>query len=309
MKLSVVIPVYKGEKTICELVEELIKNLTDYTLEIILVNDGSPDSSHEICLEMFSKRKGIIKYLKLAKNFGEHNAVMAGLNYSTGDYAVIIDDDFQNPPQEIRKLVETAQDKHADVVYSYYDSKKHSLLRNLGSRFNNLVASFLLDKPKDLYLSSFKCLSRFSINEIIKYRGPHPYIDGLILRGTRNIAKVLVIHDHRKEGKSGYTFRKLVRLWLNMFVNFSVLPLRLSTILGFVFSSLGGIAAIYLILERIFNPHIPVGFTSIIVAILVLSGIQMIMLGLIGEYIGKQFLIDNLTPQYVVRDIYSEKEA
>ncbi len=304
MKIGIVIPVYQGAKTIAGLTDELIKKLTHDELEIILVNDGSTDNSHEVCLEIFKKHRNIIKYIKLAKNFGEHNAVLAALNYVTGDYAVIIDDDFQNPPEEIQKLVETAISGKYDVVYSYYDKKCHSLLRNLGSKFNDLVANYLLDKPKDLYLSSFKCLNRFIVQEVIKYKGPFPYIDGLILRTTQNIGKVLVKHNKRREGKSGYNLRKLVRLWLSMFVNFSVYPLRISTFFGFSFSVLGGLLAVYSFIEKIINPNLPIGVTSIFIAILVFSGIQLLMLGLIGEYMGKQFLTNNQTPQYVIRDAF-----
>lgn len=308
MKISIIIPVYQGASTIGNLVEELVNKLPYRNLEIILVNDGSRDKSNEVCIDIFNKHKSAVKYINLAKNFGEHNAVLAGLNYAQGDYAVIIDDDFQNPPQEIEKLVDKAMDENYDVVYSYYDKKQHSLFRNFGSKFNDAVASYLLDKPKGLYLSSFKCISRFLIKEIIKYKGPYPYIDGLILRATENIGKVLVRHEKRQEGKSGYTLRKLIRLWLNMFVNFSIYPLRVSIILGFIFSLLGGIAAVYSTIDKIIHPDIPHGFTSIIVAILVFSGIQLIMLGLIGEYIGKQFMASNQTPQYVVRQILPEEK-
>lgn len=303
MKISIVIPVYEGTKTIAKLTNELIKNLKYDDFEIILVNDGSKDNSHEECLNLFQKNKNIIRYICLMKNFGEHNAVIAGLNYSTGDYAVVIDDDFQNPPEEIHKLVNEAVSKNCDVVYSYYSKKHHSWFRNLGSSFTNFVANFLLNKPKNLYLSSFKCLSHTLVSEIIKYKGPFPYIDGLILRSTQNISKVLVKHAERKVGESGYTIRKLVGLWLNMFINFSISPLRVSTFLGFFFSFLGGIFSIYLIIDKFIHPEVPHGITSIMVAILVFSGIQLLILGLLGEYIGKLLLADNLTPQYVIRQI------
>ncbi|UCD55894.1 MAG: glycosyltransferase family 2 protein [Candidatus Omnitrophota bacterium] len=302
MKLTIVIPVYNGAMTISGLVDELIKDLEMYHLEIILVNDGSIDDSHRVCASIFNRHKNIVKYIGLAKNFGEHNAVMAGLSRAMGDYTVVIDDDFQNPPSEIRKLIDEAVSGGFDVVYSFYEKKHHSPFRNLGSAFNNLVASLLLDKPRELYLSSFKCMNRFIVQELIKYKGPFPYIDGLILRSTRKIGKVMVKHADRKEGKSGYTLKKLVKLWLNMFVNFSVLPLRISTFLGFLFLILGMVSSIYIIFERILNPDLPVGFASILVAILVFGGTQLLMLGMIGEYLGKLFLSNNQTPQYVIRE-------
>lgn len=305
MKISVIIPVYNGAKTIAKLSDELVNSLKGHTLEIILVDDGSSDNSHQVCVSIFNKYKGTVKYICLARNFGEHSAVMAGLNNATGDYAVIIDDDFQNPPGEIRKLVDKAVSGRHDVVYSYYERKQHSWLRNLGSSFNNLVANILLDKPKDLYLSSFKCMNRFIIQEVIKYKGPFPYIDGLILRSTQNIGKILVEHATREEGKSGYTLKKLIRLWLNMFVNFSVLPLRISVFLGFLFLCIGVVTSIFIIIEKIMNPDIPMGVTSILVAILVFGGLQLLILGLIGEYLGKLFLANNQTPQYVIHEKYS----
>mgnify|MGYP001557910903 FL=1 len=308
MQIDIIIPVYHGEKTIKRIVDELVSHLNYEQLKIILINDGSTDDSNKACLSIFKSHKNMVKYIRLTRNFGEHNAVLAGLNHSFGDYAVIIDDDFQNPPEEIKKLINKAIEGGFDVVYSYYQKKHHAFYRNLGSKFNNFIATCLLNKPRDLYLSSFKCINRFMINEIIKYKGPFPYIDGLILRVTHNIGKVLVRHERRKSGKSGYNINKLIHLWLNMFVNFSISPLRVSTFLGFLFSVLGAVFAVYTAIDKIIHPQIPVGFTSTMVAILVFSGIQLIMLGLIGEYIGKQLLSSNQTPQYVIREIFSEDE-
>lgn len=303
MKISIVMPVYNSANTIAALVEELIKNYQQYETEIVLVNDGSRDNSDEVCNGLCKKYTNVVRYICLTKNFGEHNAVMAGLNYVTGDYAVIIDDDFQNPPEEIHKLIDAASSGKYDVVYSYYNKKYHSWFRNVASELNNFVATFLLNKPRDLYLSSFKCLNKLLIKEVIKYTGPFPYIDGLILRATSNIGRVAVRHQQRKEGCSGYTLKKLIKLWLNMFINFSIAPLRFSVLLGFTFSVIGVILSIYIVIDKIIHPNVPVGITSIIVGILVFAGIQLIMLGVIGEYIGKQFLSGNQTPQYVVRSI------
>ncbi|MDA8404202.1 MAG: glycosyltransferase, partial [Desulfobacteraceae bacterium] len=246
------------------------------------------------------------KFIDLAKNFGEHNAVMAGLNYADGDYVVIMDDDFQNPPEEVPRLVREAVTHKHDIVYTYYQKKEHSWGRNLGSRFNDRVATILLDKPRDLYLSSFKCLSRLVVNEIIKYTGPYPYIDGLALRCTRNIGKVMVQHEKRQEGRSGYTLRKLIHLWLNMFVNFSVIPLRISSVLGLAFSILGVMLGAGIVLEKMFSPAMPVAYTSLVIVVIVFSGVQLFMLGLLGEYLGRMFLSNNQTPQFVVREVHQE---
>ena len=303
--LSVLIPVYNSESTIGRVVETLIKELsTLYGLEIILVNDNSTDSSEEVCISLFEKFKETVKFYSLSKNVGEHNAVMAGLNRTTGDYVVIMDDDFQNPISEVVKLVDEAVSGGHDVVYSFYDTKKHSLFRNLGSKFNDLVANLMLKKPRNLYLSSFKVLNKFLVDEIIKYQAPFPYIDGLILQITDKIGTVKVEHSSREEGKSGYTLQKLVSLWLNMFTNFSILPLRASIILGFVFASIGIVMGVHSVIEKLLDPDLPLGFASLFVSISIFGGIQLVMLGMVGEYIGRIFLSLNKKPQYTIRKKY-----
>lgn len=299
--ISIVIPVYNGSKSIQKLVDLLIRELSIYQLEIILVNDCSPDDSEEKCIDLFEKNKDVVKFFSLAKNVGEHNAVMAGLNQVTGSYAVIMDDDFQNPVSEVKKLIEYALSSNNDVIYTYYDDKKHSYFRNLGSKFNDKVATILLKKPKDLYLSSFKILNKFLISEIIKYNLPFPYIDGLILRTTNNIGKIKVKHERREEGQSNYTLTKLVSLWMNMFTNFSILPLRISMFVGLVFSIFGFGYGIYAIIEKIIYPDLPSGYTTIIVLISVFAGIQLIALGMVGEYLGRMFISQNKKPQYSIK--------
>jgi undecaprenyl-phosphate 4-deoxy-4-formamido-L-arabinose transferase len=308
--LSILIPVYKSEKTIGRLVEELIKDLGPlFKLEIILINDNSPDCSEEVCISLFEKYKETVKYYSLSINVGEHSAVMAGLNKVTGDYVVIMDDDFQNPISEVVKLVNTVVDSGHDVVYSFYEKKKHSLSRNLGSWFNDKIATLMLKKPRNLYLSSFKVLNRFLVNEIIKYKSPFPYIDGLILQITEKIGKVKVEHHERQEGDSGYTLKKLISLWLNMFTNFSILPLRVAIIVGLIFATFGLGFGIYTIIEKFLDPNVPVGFAGIFVSISIFSGIQLIMLGMVGEYIGRVFLSLNKKPQYTIRKAYEYRDS
>lgn len=304
MKISVVIPVFQGANTIVQLTEKLVASLKAYDLEVVLVNDGSTDNSHDLCLSLFKTYDKIVKYACLSKNFGEHNAVMAGLSNATGDYAVIIDDDFQNPPDEIDVLIKKAVKDRLDVVYGYYAKKEHSFFRNMGSAFNNLVATYLFNKPRGLYLSSFKCMSKFIVSEVVKYNGPFPYIDGLIWRSTNNVGEVLVRHDKRRQGRSGYTLKKLLKLWTNMFVNFSVYPLRMSTLLGILFSLLGGCLTIFFIIDKLLNPGMPVGVTAILTSILTFAGVQLLILGLIGEYLGRLFMTNNQTPPYVVRHMF-----
>jgi len=304
-KISIVIPVYNAQTTIAKLVNQLITEIpSEYALEIVLVNDYSSDNSHSECLKLYNDNKDKVKYLSLAKNFGEHNAVMAGLNKVTGDYTIIMDDDFQNPVTEVIKLVDYAINNDYDVVYTYYDEKKHKAWRNLGSRINSKMANILLKKPKDLYLSSFKCMNRFLVEEIIKYDLPYPYIDGLILRTTSDIGKIQVAHESRQHGKSGYTFIKLIKLWSNMFTSFSVIPLRISIFVGLFFAITGFLFGIYSVIEHFVVPGLPAGFSLTITAIFVFAGIQLISLGMIGEYIGRIFISQNKQPQFTIKKEY-----
>jgi undecaprenyl-phosphate 4-deoxy-4-formamido-L-arabinose transferase len=263
-------------------------------------------------LAAVDRHPGVAKYVKLARNFGEHNAVMCGLSYATGECAAIIDDDFQNPPGEIIKMVKKLAEGF-DVVYSYYDKKQHNFFRNLGSSFNNLVATFLLKKPKNLYLSSFKVLNRFLIETITKYQGPYPYIDSLIIRSTASVGKQLCLHQKREVGKSNYTPAKLFKLWLNMFTSLSILPLKVASFLGITMATLGLVLAAFFTISwhigGIFSHQpVPPGWASLIVSVLLFSGLQFCILGMIGEYLGRMYLIANRTPQYVVRKTWGAEK-
>ncbi|MEI8033286.1 MAG: glycosyltransferase family 2 protein [Chlorobiaceae bacterium] len=299
MKISICIPVYNAQETIEELVSTVEKELQDYELEFVLVNDGSKDKSESVC-DFLALKNERVRFISLRRNYGEHNAVMCALNHMTGDVAVIIDDDFQNPPEEIIHLVREIE-KGFDVVYSFYAEKKHNLFRNLGSQFNDQVASWLLNKPRNLYLSSFKAIRREIVEEIIKYKGPFPYVDGLILRVTDSLSAVQVKHQHREVGKSNYTAKKLVSLWLNVFINFSIKPLRAFTLFGIAIVALSVLLIIYLVIDKINNPYDTKGWASIMVSITFFFGIQIIFLGLMSEYIGKHYLTTNNTPQWTIK--------
>ncbi|UTA66236.1 glycosyltransferase family 2 protein [Emticicia sp. 21SJ11W-3] len=290
MLLSVVIPVYRGEKTIAKLVAKLHDELKHLDFNIILVNDGSPDNSEKVCLglaEVYEK----VHFISLRKNFGEFNAVMCGLNYANGNYTVIIDDDFQNPPSEILKLLTKAQEGDYDVVYSYYATKKHHVVRNIGSWVVNRITTWLIHKPQDLYLSSFKLMSKDLITEIVKYKGPYPYIDALVFRTTNRVSSVQVEHNDRLEGESNYTVKKLVRLFMIIVFGYSNLPIRFVQATGLILTSLS------VLLFILFFTNVLHGWG--LAALCFFSGIQISVLGIVGEYIGKFFLTQNGTPQYV----------
>ncbi len=302
--LSIVVPVYKGAASVGELVHALEALDIPGGHEVVLVNDGSPDNSREVCLELVKTAKIPVTLVDHARNYGEHNAVMTGLRHARGKWVINMDDDLQNPPSEVARLLAFAQEKKFEVVYTYYDEKQHAGWRNLGSQFTNWCATQLLDKPKDLYLSSFRCMSAFLVERILDYHGPFPYIDGLILQVTRDIGRLKVQHLPRAIGRSNYTIRRLVRLWLNMFVNFSVMPLRLATVAGMVLAGIGLLGVIIVFIEAMIRRDTPPGWGSLMAAVLFLSGMQLMILGIFGEYLGRIYLTLNRKPQATVRQVF-----
>ncbi len=307
--LSIVVPVYNGAKSIAELVHALESLDIEGGHEIVLVNDGSPDDSLVVCLQLLAEGKTVpITLVNLARNFGEHNAIMTGLRHTRGAYVITMDDDLQNPPSEVKRLLEHARASGKDVVYTRYAVKQHAYWRNLGSRFANWVADVLMEKPKGLYLSSFRCMSAFLVQQVTRYEGPFPYVDGLIMQATQAIDTIEVDHLPRAAGRSNYTLKRLVRLWLNIFVNFSVMPLHLSTIAGFALSLIGLVGVISVVLEALFFEP-PQGWASLMAATLLLSGVQLLILGILGEYMGRLFLTANRKPQTVVREVISSETA
>jgi glycosyltransferase involved in cell wall biosynthesis len=308
LALSIVVPVYNGAESITELVEALEALSIAGGHEIVLVNDGSPDNSLAICRGLVARARLPIILVDLARNFGEHNAVMAGLRHTRGAHVITMDDDLQNPPEEVERLLAFAQETGHEVIYTYYDEKQHAAWRNLGSNFTNWVAGFVLDKPKGFYLSSFRCMSAFVVREITRYEGPFPYVDGLILQVTQDIDRLLVRHLPRAVGRSNYTLRRLLRLWMSMFVNFSVMPLRISALTGFALSVLGALGGSAAIIEALFFSP-PPGWASVFAAVLLLSGVQLMILGIVGEYIGRLYLTANKKPQSVVKTVTSGDPA
>ncbi len=307
--LSIVIPVYNGAKGVGGLVHALEGLDIEGGHEIVLVNDGSPDDSLAVCRQLVAEATTVpITLINLARNFGEHNAIMTGLRHIRGAYVITMDDDLQNPPSEVMRLLEHARATGKDVVYTRYAVKQHAYWRNLGSRFANWVADVLMEKPKGLYLSSFRCMSAFLVQQVTRYEGPFPYVDGLIMQATQAIDTIEVAHLPRMAGRSNYTLKRLVRLWINIFVNFSVLPLHLSTIAGFALSLIGLVGVISVVLEALFFEP-PQGWASLMAATLLLSGVQLLILGILGEYMGRLFLTANRKPQTVVREVIRSEGA
>ncbi len=306
--LTVVIPVYNGAATIDRLVSTLATLDVPGGHEIVLVNDGSEDDSAERCLNLVETAAVPIAFLDLARNFGEHNAVLAGLRHAKGWHVITIDDDLQNPPSEVIRLYTYALESGKDVIYSSFKKKRHAGWRNLGSFVANTTANIVLDKPRDLYLSSFRCMSRFLVDEVVRHKGPFPYIDGLIFDTTQHVGSLEVDHLENVQARKNYTVRRLLRLWVYIVVNFSIMPLRVSIVLGVILSVLGVLGSISVIVEY-FQGVIPVdGWASLMVVTLLFSGFQFLMLGVIGEYLGRLYMTHIGRPQSVVRTIYTNED-
>lgn len=286
---------------VVEEVENSMAKLSDrYSYEIILVNDYPEDDTFET-IRRLAGEKDYITGINFARNFGQHAALMAGFHYCNGDITVCLDDDGQTPADEVGKLLDKLEEGF-DVVYAKYSHKQHSVFRNLGSRVNDIMTRFMLGKPKELYISSYFAAKKFVIKEMIKYQNPYPYVIGLVLRTTKRIANVEVNHREREIGTSGYTLGKLFGLWFNGFTAFSIKPLRFATACGGLCALAGFLYGIYTIIKKFINPIAPMGWSSTMSAIMFIGGMMMLMLGLIGEYIGRIYISLNNAPQYVIRE-------
>lgn len=308
-KVSFVIPCYRSEHTVGHVVAEIcetMKGMNQYDFEIILVNDCSPDGTWA-AIRRLCQEDGRVRGINFARNFGQHAALMAGLRQSEGEYMVCLDDDGQTPADEVGKLLEKLEEGY-DAVYASYAHKQHSLFRNLGSKVNELMTRIMLEKPRELYISSYFAVRRFVVEDMIRYENSYPYVIGLVLRATKNITNVEVGHREREEGSSGYTLKKLLGLWFNGFTAFSVKPLRIATGIGCLSAAVGFLYGLYTIVKRLVNPEVPMGFSSTMAAIVFFGGMIMIMLGMIGEYIGRIYISLNNSPQYVIREKINTKE-
>jgi len=300
-ELSVVIPVYRSESILPKLADklgEILPALYGNSFEVILVNDCSPDGSREVLIDL-ARTRSWWKVVNLRKNAGQHNAIMAGLRVASGAKIVTMDDDLQHSPTDIPALL-SALDAGYDVCYGGFHSKQHALWKRAGSSFNDLVANKVLGKPKGLYLSPFKAMVAGVRDEVIKFTGPHVYLDGLILSATSRITSIKVQHHARADGASGYSLKKSISLWLKMATSFSLLPLRVASVTGITVSAVGFLLAIAFVIQRFTVNAMPVGWSSLIVSTMIIGGIQLLALGVIGEYVGRILLHVNGRPQTVI---------
>ena len=300
-KISFVIPCYHSEHTVGGVVDEIVQTVTahgGYDYEIILVNDNSPDNVIDTITEL-AKANPHVKGLDLSRNFGQHSAIMAGFTYLTGDIVVCLDDDGQTPANEMFKLIDKLED--FDLVFAEYKNKQHSGFRNFGSKVNDLMARWLLSKPKDLKIMSYFACRRYVVDEVLRYENPYPYMSGLLLRATKKVTNVEVNHRERAEGTSGYSLKKLMLLWINGFTSFSVKPLRFATFIGFITAMFGFLFGIYVIIHKFVVPNSLMGWSSTMAVLLFLGGMIMLMLGMVGEYVGRIYLSINRSPQFVIR--------
>lgn len=308
-KISFVIPCYRSENTLPQVIAEIdakMQQMPEYTYNIFMINDCSPDNTMETIRKLCEEkedRKGI----NFARNFGQHAALMAGLRHADGDYVVCLDDDGQTPADEVDKLILKLEEGY-DAVYAKYEHKQHSTFRNMGSKVNELMTRVMLEKPKELFISSYFAVKRFVVDDMIRYENSYPYVIGLVLRATRNITNVVVNHREREEGRSGYTMKKLLGLWFNGFTAFSVKPLRIFTVIGGSCACMGFLYGIYTIIKRFVNPDVPVGFSALMSAIVIFCGMIMLMLGMIGEYVGRIYISLNNSPQYVIKEVLNIEE-
>lgn len=308
-KVSFVIPCYRSAKTIGGVVNEIESTMAKlaYEYEIVLVNDSSPDDTFAV-ISALAEADGHITAVDLAKNFGQHAALMCGIRHSSGDVLVCLDDDGQTPADEVGKLLKKIEAGY-DVVYASYDHKQHSGFRNFGSRVNAWMAEIMLGKPKELSLTSYFAAKRFIADEMLRYENCFPYVMGLVLRSTKNICNVPVNHRSREQGQSGYTLGKLLSLWMNGFTSFSIKPLRIATYFGALTALAGFIYALIIIIRHFVVGMAPLGWSSTTALLLLLGGVILLVLGLIGEYIGRIFMCVNSSPQYVERSVVKRKKT
>lgn len=300
MELSIVVPVYNSSSIVSELCSQLVDALSEIDIEIILVDDGSADTSWQV-IKQLAKQIEQVQGFRLARNFGQDNAIMAGLNHSSGRYVIVMDDDLQHSPYDILTLLDHVKKNEYDVCYAdYSDGKNQAWWKNLGSYLNSKQAEYLIGKPSEIYLSPFKVISRLVVESVVNYNGPYPYVDGLIFQSTASITQIPVKHNSREFGRSNYGFRKSLSVFMSHTTGFSVVPLRIASISGLLMAVLGFTLGIYYIYDYFLSETRLEGWTTLAVLILFIGGMILLSLGMIGEYLGRIYLTNNKKPQFLV---------
>lgn len=304
MDLSVVIPVYNSEDNLTDLAKQLVDALSSFSFEIVMVNDQSRDNSWGVIVKLAAENPHIVG-VNLRKNSGQDNAIMAGLTVAKGEYIVIMDDDLQHSPYDIPKLYEACS-KGYDVCFAKFPEIKQAFWKNWGSRLNGRVAELLIEKPREVYLSPFKVITRAVAKEVIKYDGPFPYVDGLIFSVTRNLTQIPIEHHKRFQGTSNYSLRKSIQVFMKLATSFSILPLQAASVMGFVSALSGFGLGLYYLVLYFATRNQPEGWTTTTLLILILGGFILLSLGIIGEYLGRMYLTVNHRPQFIIKDVVAQ---
>ena len=303
-KLSFIIPCYGSEKTVGIVIKEIdeVVNKNDkYDYEIVAVNDHSPDNVWNVLKEIAEKNSKV-KLINLAKNMNRPGALMAGMSKVTGDYIILMDDDGQCPMENLWDLIKPLEEGH-DVSIAKYPTYKQSKFKSFGTIVNRIMTEIIMEKPKDLSFTNFSAMKRYIVEEIIKYKNPYPYMTGLLLRTTSDIVNVEMEERERITGNTNFTFKKMLNLWINGFTAFSIKPLRISTVIGVITAAIGFIYGLYIIIHKLFvHSAVLQGYSSMMAVLLFIGGIIMMMLGMIGEYIGRIYISINNSPQYVIKE-------
>jgi undecaprenyl-phosphate 4-deoxy-4-formamido-L-arabinose transferase len=309
MQLSIVVPVYNSSSCLAELARRVSHDVGDKfdEFELVLVNDGSPDRSWEVIRKLVDEYP-FVSAVNLRRNYGQDNAIMAGLHYARGEVVAIMDDDLQHDPRDTKAMYDKVRQDY-DVVYAYFQEKEQAVWKNIGSWANGLAARLVLKKPKHIYMSPFKAIARDVVNEIIKYHGPFSYVDGLIFTVTSNITQIPVKHHRRFAGKSNYSFLKSLKVWLSLATGFSVIPLRIAAFTGAMIAVCAFGLGAFFFLKALFVEQMPEGWASLVVIVLFLGGIQLMAIGAVGEYIGRIFITQNNRPQFTVKEFRQSQGA
>jgi len=302
IEISIVIPVYNSEDNLVELCHQIFDALNNVKYEVLLINDQSKDNSWSIIKQICTEYKQVIG-INLRKNAGQDNAIMAGLNYVKGNFIVIMDDDLQHSPYDIISLYENCIKNYTDICFGNFKRLKQAFWKNLGSWLNGKISEWLLDKPKNIYLSPFKIIRREVTDEIIKYTGPYPYIDGLLLSVTNSMIQINIEHHKRFKGKSNFNLPRSISVFLKHVTTFSVTPLRIASIIGIITSITGFVLIPYYLYEYLFNYNIVEGWTTLVILLLIIGGLILLSLGIIGEYLGRSYLNINKKHQYIIKEI------